>query len=889
MPSRSLRLSQNNIVSLNQFFPIARYDSWFFLLISLLLGCSLNPVVGQENQWIAAEKLIEIPDPIGLAGPFCGLVNDSLVVAGGANFPDGMPWEIETKKGTKIWHDDVYLLERPDGNWKHVGKLPRSLGYGVAITLPEGVLLIGGSDASQHYADVYLLTYKSDQLQFQSLSALPVRLANMAGMLIDDKIYVVGGSHTPGEQAASNRVFSVVVRELLGNQQAAVWSEESPLPGNGRLLPGIAAMGSDLFVFGGAEIVSEADQRRRHYLQNGFKLSLKQAQQQSSKHQQARDQVNRSVWQPIADLPVPLVATPFPSPAIGPNHFLVCGGDDGSRVGFEPIDQHPGFNGTCWGYHVITNTWMEMGSLQKPTVTTQIVPWQDHFVIPSGEVRPGVRSASVTSLRLVSPTPSFGIINYVSLVVYLLIVFGIGLLAAGKIVNTNQFFRADQSIPWWAAGLSIFATMLSSITFMSIPAQGFSIGWNLFVGSIYVILTPLVAYVYVPYFRKLDITSAYEFLEIRFNLAVRLFASLQFILFQLGRIAVVLFLPSLALATVAGVNIYVSIVLVGVLCMAYTMLGGMKAVIWTDAVQAVILLGGALIALIAIIDRVPGGVGQIISVADEGQKFFHSLSWSWDTTIATGWAIMFGSIFSNLFSYTASQDVVQRYLTTSDQKMAGRAIWVNAIMAPLAQALFFAIGTGLFAFYYYHPHKLHPAIANDGIFPFFVVQELPVGLAGLIVAAVFAASQSTVSSSLNSLATAVVTDFYRRFQPQASDRRALSLARFVTLIAGLIGIGLAIVLASLGEIRSLWEIFIAVLSLFGGSVSGLFFMGMFTTKTHGTGAMVGALASVAVVMWMFFSGGLFWWYSVAGVFVCVFVGYTVSLLTPQFTANKNFR
>ena len=878
-----------NIVSLYQFLILAKFDSWLILLISLSLWCSSTPAVGQENHWIAAEKLAEIPDPVGLAGPFCGLVNDSLLVAGGANFPNGMPWE----GGTKIWHDDVYRLDRPDGSWKHVGHLPRPLGYGVAFTLTEGLLLIGGSDATQHYADVYLLAFVSDQLQFQPLPSLPVQLANMAGMLIDDKVYVVGGSFEPGEQAASNRVFSLGVEKLLQNQPGTAWSEEPPLPGSGRLLPGIAAMGSDLFVFGGAEIVVDADRRRRSYLQNGFKLSLKQVLKQPTKNQPTKnqpdgDQVGRSIWQPIADLPVPLVATPFPSPAIGPNHFLVCGGDDGSRVGFEPIDQHSGFNGTCWGYHVITNTWTELGRLQNPTVTTQIVPWQDRFVIPSGELRPGVRAASVTSFRLVSPTPTFGIINYVTLVVYLLIVFGIGLLAAGKIVNTNQFFRADQSIPWWAAGLSIFATMLSSITFMSIPAQGFSVGWNLFVGSIYVILTPLVVYVYVPYFRKLDITSAYEFLEIRFNLAVRLFASLQFILFQLGRIAVVLFLPSLALATVAGVNIYVSIVLVGVLCVAYTMFGGMKAVIWTDAVQAVILLGGAFIALIAIIYRVPGGVGQIISVADEGQKFFHSLSWSWDTTIATGWAIMMGSIFSNLFSYTASQDVVQRYLTTSDQKTAGRAIWINAIMAPVAQALFFAIGTGLFAFYYYHPHKLHPTIANDGIFPFFVVQELPVGLAGLIVAAVFAASQSTVSSSLNSLATAVVTDFYRRFQPQASDQRALRLARFITLIAGLIGIGLAILLASLGEIRSLWEIFIAVLGLFGGSVSGLFFLGMFTTRTHGTGAMVGALASVAVVMWMFFSGGLFWWYSVAGVFVCVFVGYTVSLVGPKPLPRKTF-
>jgi SSS family transporter len=513
-------------------------------------------------------------------------------------------------------------------------------------------------------------------------------------------------------------------------------------------------------------------------------------------------------------------------------------------------------------------------------VTTGIVPWQGKFVIPSGEVRPGVRTAAVTALELKRTAPSFGWLNYLSLAIYLVAVFGIGLLAAGKVVNTNQFFRADQSIPWWAAGLSIFATMLSSITFMSIPAQGYGVGWNLFISSVYVVLTPLIVYVYVPFFRRLDVTSAYEYLERRFNVAVRLFASLQFILFQLGRIAVVLFLPSLALSTVAGIDLYVSIIAVGFLCVFYTMFGGMKAVIWTDAVQAIILLGGALIAIIAIVWKVPGGASQIVMVANENRKFFHTLSWTWDTSIATAWAIMIGSLFSNLFSYTASQDVVQRYLTTKDERTAGRAIWVNTIMAPLAQFLFFCIGTGLFAFYFFHPQKLDPTIANESIFPFFIVNELPPGLAGLIIAALFAASQSTISSSLNSLATAVVTDFYRRFQPNSSDASALRLARNVTLLAGVVGIGLALLLANLENVRSLWEVFLAVLGLFGGSVSGLFVLGMFSTRANGTGAIVGALTSVVVVMMMFFSGVLFWWYSVAGVFVCVTVGYLVSLLTP---------
>jgi solute:Na+ symporter, SSS family len=839
------------------------------LWLAVLLGGSSVP--GQDTNRLSIRQLHQLPQSVGVAGPFCGLVDDQLVVAGGANFPLAMPWE----GGEKVWHDDLYLLDSPTGNWKVGPRLPQALGYGVSITIPQGMLLIGGSNATKHFANVYLLEKKQTDFRFRELAPLPTPLANTSGALIANQVIVVGGAGEPGEQSASNRVFSLDLGSDKNRNLDGQWTELEPLPGPGRLLVGIAALGDQLYVFGGAAIVEVDGKPRRLYLKNGFRRAIRV------------DGRRKSSWQPMADLPFPLVATPTPSPAIGPNHFLVCGGDDGRHVGFEPVSDHPGFNGTCWVYHSVTNTWAESGRLEAPAVTTQIVPWYGDFVIPSGEVRPGVRTAAVTSLSLHQKATSFGVLNYATLAVYLLAVFGVGLFAAGEVVNTNQFFRAGQSIPWWAAGLSIFATMLSSITFMSIPAQGFSVGWNLFVSSIYVLLTPLIVYVYVPFFRRLDVTSAYQYLELRFNVAVRLFASMQFILFQLGRIAVVLFLPSLALSTVAGINLSVSVVAVGVLCVFYTMFGGMKAVIWTDVVQAIILLGGAIAAMAAIIWKVPGGVGQIFSVANEGQKLLHTLSWTWDTSIATAWTIMIGSLFTNLFSYSASQDVVQRYLTTKDEKTAGRAIWVNAILSPVAQAIFFCIGTGLFAFYFTYPHELNPRIANDSIFPFFVVNELPAGVAGLIIAAVFAASQSTISSSLNSLATAVVTDFYRRFQPNASDKSALKLARYTTLLAGLIGIALALLLAKAENIRSLWELFLAVLSLFGGSVSGLFVLGMFTTRANGFGAIVGAMASMAIVMLMFFSGVLFWWYSVVGVLACLAVGYLVSLAAPRKTIVEN--
>jgi solute:Na+ symporter, SSS family len=624
--------------------------------------CSSGEPSRQEP--VSWRQLPSLPDPLGVAGAFCGLIDGQLVVAGGANFPDGAPWE----GGTKQWHSAIYCLDHPEGTWRTIGNLPHGLGYGVAISVADGLLCVGGSDADRHHADVLLIRLAGGQAEVSRLAPLPIPLALMAGALVDNVVYLGGGAEEPGEQAASRRVFCLRLDKLTGHLlENRQWEELPSLPGEPRLLPGAAALNGAFYLFGGVAVVTEDGIHRRSYLRDGLRW----------------DPRERS-WRKIADCPQSLAAGPSPGPAIGPNHFLVLGGDDGSRLGFQPVAQHPGFPGQLWAYHSVTDTWTQFGTSPAPRVTTGLVKWNDQFVIPSGEVRPGVRSPEVWAGRIEAGKPRFGWVNYSVLAGYLLLVTAVGLLASGHLTTTRQFFRADQSIPWWAAGLSIFATMLSSITFMSIPAQGYSVGWNLFLGSVYVVLTPLIVAFYLPFFRRLDVTSAYEYLELRFSVAVRMLASSQFMLFQLGRVAVVLFLPSLALSTVAGIDITISIVSVGLLCVVYTMFGGMRAVIWTDAVQTAVLMGGALWALATLIRRIPGGVSEIVAVADQQQRFFGSLDWSWDYTLATGWIIMLGSLFSNLFSFTASQDVVQRYLTTADERTAARALWTNSLLAPPA-------------------------------------------------------------------------------------------------------------------------------------------------------------------------------------------------------------
>ena len=476
-------------------------------------------------------------------------------------------------------------------------------------------------------------------------------------------------------------------------------------------------------------------------------------------------------------------------------------------------------------------------------------------------------------------TTEFGLVNYSVVAVYLLLMVGIGFWCSRHNKDTNDFFRGGQRIPWWAAGFSIFATMLSSITFMAVPAVAYGDDWYLFLANSYLLITPIVIYVFLPFYRRLNITSAYEYLEKRFNLGARMVASGLFVLFQTGRIAIVLYLPALALSTVSSIDLNTSILLMGVLCIIYTMMGGIEAVIWTDVVQTLVLMGGAVFSLALIFSRLEMGGLEMIRIGMENGKFFENTDWSWNLARGTAWTILLGSLFHNMFSYTASQDVVQRYITTRDEKTAARAIWLNALLSMPAQAIFFAIGTALFIFYKFNPGDLQTGLSNDAIFPYFIVNEIPVGVAGLIVAGLFAAAQSSASSSMNSVATALVTDFHRRLRPGSSEKTNLLLARIFTFLTGATGVVLALVVAA-ADLRSALEAYLNIIGLFGGTISGLFILGVAFRRANGFGAIVGALISAGVVI-LAREHLHFYAYAFVGIFTTITAGLLFSLLTGK--------
>lgn len=823
------------------------------------LGCAL-PLIMAANpsaplQW---EQLPPIPDAVGFAGSYAGVSQDVLLVAGGANFPDKLPWE----GGTKVWHDRIFALERGASAWREAGRLPQAAGYGVSLSTAEGVLLIGGGDARRNFSDVLRTRWNGEAVEFEKLPALPVPLAMQAGALLGRTVYIAGGLADPAAPRPQSVFLALDLDDLAGG-----WKTLESWPGPPRMLAVAGAQEGSFFLIGGTDLVPGPDGKPvRQRLQDAYRYTPGVG------------------WKRIADLPRPLVAPPGPAAAVGPAHLLVLGGDDGSRAALPPQD-HPGFSRDVLAYHTITDTWAVLDSLPFSLVTTSSVSWGNRVIVAGGEARPGVRSTEVWSGRFTRLPRSFGWLNYATLSLYLAGVAGVGFWFMRRQKSTADYFKGGGRIPWWAAGLSIFATMLSSITFMAVPAKAYASDWIFAVANLAALaLAPIVIAFYLPFFRKLNVTSAYEYLEQRFNLAVRLYASASFILFQAGRMAVVIYLPALALSAAVGLDIYLCVLFIGVTCAFYTAAGGIEAVIWTDAVQAVVLLGAAVLSVGLIASHLDGTPVEWWAEASSYGKL-RLVEWSWDMTTASIGVVVIGSLLSNLAPYTADQSVVQRYITTPDQRQAERAIWMNAWLTVPATVLFFTIGTMLFLFYRQHAAALEPSLGADSIFPLFIADYMPAGVAGIVIAGIFAAAQSTASSSVNSVVTALVTDWVRRFRPQIPDHTCLRLSQWLSVVLGLGGTGTALWLATT-DVRSLWDAYLSLLGLLGSGLAGLFALGIFSRRANGPGALVGAIAGAVVLFCVQrYTPVHFLLYGAIGTTTCFACGYLASLFWPRPAAK----
>lgn len=460
---------------------------------------------------------------------------------------------------------------------------------------------------------------------------------------------------------------------------------------------------------------------------------------------------------------------------------------------------------------------------------------------------------------------------------YMLLTLGIAVYftkSAGK--STKSYFVADSKIPYWAAGLSIYATTLSAITFMATPEQAYLNDWSYAFTNVAIFaIVPLLIWFYIPFFRKLGGITAYEYLEERFGPLVRLLGSLLFILFHIGRIAIVIYLPTLAISSVTTLNPIWLAIAIGLISVVYTVLGGMEGVIWSDALQGVVLLAGAVIILGVGLASIDGGLSTVVSDATEEQKFISSENFSINNIGLAIPIIFLGSIFNTLHQYTASQDVVQRYQTTPTVKDTAKSLMTNGYLALLTIPLFYGIGTMLFS-YYQRNGGLPEEVNTSAIVPYFVVHALPIGVAGIVIAAILAAAQSTISSSLNSISACATVDVYERFLSKGRPASVL-FARTLILVAGVFSMAAAMYLVVTNRSET-WDLFLDITGLFGVPLAAIFFLGVLTMRSNYLGVAGGIVCGViaaALVRQLEISAFVT---SITAFTVTVIAGYLISLL-----------
>ena len=854
----------------------------------ILIVLTFIPCFGQEIPKLSITDLPSIPSEIdgakslGFAGMLGGTHHGVLVAAGGANFPNGLPWE----GGKKVWSKNIYVFE--NDQWRLSSKqLPIELAYSASVSTEKGILCIGGNSETLTSNKVLLLSYNTSakEVEISEYPTLPEPLAFTSAVVVDDFVYLVGGKNSKN---STNSFYKLNLKD------SNKWEKLNDFPGLPRALHCTAVQETStnkkLFVIGGRNQASgQKSQTLTNYLSYDFK---------------------EQTWKDEGDLIIEdklRVLMGASAETMGSMHIMVYGGSD--EVLFDELENislqlgtvqsdtivnnlkkrrddilnnHPGFSKDILAYNTITKTWFVYDSLATNIpVTALSFKNNDEFAIISGEVSPGIRTPNVETFKIADAAHPFGVLNYSVLALYLLISVLIGLYFARKQKSTEDYFTGGGRIPWWASGLSVFGTLLSAITFMAIPAKAFITDWSFFFLNITAILiTPVIAFIFIPFFNKLKIKTAYEYLEDRFNYAARAFGSLSFILFQLGRIGIVLLLPSLAISIVTGIPVETSILIMGVLCIFYTTFGGIEAVIWTDVLQVIVLLGGSVLAVVWIMLHTETSFGDMITYASERDKF-NIANMELNFTESTFWVVFIGGLASAMVTQGADQTIVQRYLTSSSVKDSQKTLYTNAVLTLPATIIFFGIGTLLFMFYTEMPNKLSPAISNnDSIFPWYIVRELPVGVSGLLVAGIFSAAMSSISSSLNSVSTAYCNDFHAHFKPNVPDKKLLRIARVATIVAGVLGLLLALWMAS-SNIKSLWDQFYRFLGLFTGGLGGMFLLGMLTKKANATGTLLG-LATSAIFIWYIsvFTEINFLMYSFLGVSSCFGFGYIFSLMFP---------
>jgi SSS family transporter len=755
---------------------------------------------------------------------------DSLVTVRHADLPDlpapALAIAAVDERVAAFTADGVWLLDPAGKGWqRQSGSLPQAV-QGVATAAGQSVLLLGANGTTQSVARLVL---QQGQLTAQALPALPGPLSGARAALTADRLWLAGLD-------AQGR--AVLLQLSLPAAQAG-WQVHPGRPGAATPRAVFAQTRAAFVVEAGATAASP-DTLWRWTAEAG--------------------------WEARGALPGRL-AGPWVR-ATGQAHSLFV---------IQPL---AGGTPRLVSWQTITQSWAELPNAALSGVA-HALPWKDGWLWLDAAGR--AATVEIESGKLLLKP-----LDWVVIVVYLTTMLGMGLYfyLREKRKSTAEFFVGGRSIPFWAAGVSLYAANTSSISYIAIPAKAFETNWQYMTNNLIAVLGLMFVAVWiVPLLRRLDLMSVFSYLETRFHPAIRMLASGLFMLTQLGsRMSVILYLPSLAIATITGIPVTWSILLMGLFTICYTALGGMKAVVWTDIVQLVVKMGGALFAIGFIVWSLDGGMAEFVRTAAAEDKT-RVFDFSFDLSKATVWGFLFLVLFDVVLTFPKDQVLMQRTLSTANAKEAGRSIWAFAAIMIPGGIVFYCIGTALFVFYKAHPERMNPLLSIDATFPLFIAAELPSGLTGLIIAGIFAAAMATLSSIINSVSTLASVDFYEKFVKAPDPARSVRFAEWMTVVAGLLGIGFALLLSRY-DIHSLFDVSIELAGLLGGGFAGAYTLGMFTRRANSPGVAIGVATAIVLTTTAWYFKLLHpYLYLGMSIMLCIVVGYLASLFFPVPTRS----
>lgn len=716
----------------------------------------------------------------------------------------------------------VHLLDTRRQGWNEVRR-PDGLSDS-----PTSIVTAGRQTFVLEGAKVAQLKLNGDVLTLHALSGMPAALTSAVGVFADDTLYVAGL-----DASGAPHLLQLALASEVGQ-----WSPLAAWPGGGAPTSIVSRLGS-LYLTVRSE-GDPADRLLRWSPQKG--------------------------WQDRGAAPG--VVVPGSAHAIGQAHILYLLRDASGASRLET-------------FHTISSAWAELPYRKSGPIDSVAAVGNGVLMATAGSGRIVFENA-----QLASSKRGLTGVAWIIIVLYLGTMIGVGVYwyLRDRQGTASEFFLGSRAIPFWAAGVSLYATNTSSISYIAIPAKAFETDWQYMMNKLITIVGLMFVAVWiVPLLRRLNLVSVFNYLEMRFHPAIRMIGSALCMAMHVGgRMSVVLFLPALAIATITGIDVVWSILIMGVCTIVYTAMGGMRAVVWTDFVQVIVLMGGALFAIGFVLHALGGSTVYAMAMAYDKTKL---LNFSFDLTQPTVWGFLFLILFDVVLTFPKDQVLMQRTLATDSPKAAGRSIWMFAAIMLPGGLIFYGIGTVLFAYYKAHPERLDPLLPIDATFPLFISAELPAGLTGLIIAGIFAAAMGTLSGTINSIATLLSVDFYQKLVRNPTERQTKHFAEWMTVVVGLVGIGLALLLSRL-DIHSLLDLTIEMAGLLGGGFAGAYTLGMFTRRANSAGVSIGVATAIVVTLTA-------WWYDLVhpyfylgiSIFVCIAVGYFASLLFPAPTRS----